>query len=153
MEVLQKYLFRSLLTKESRPSSDGLFFFSLAAGIRAPTYAQAESAFANGEVSRLCIPPKAVSCHARRSKPPRSKAERSPQSQPRAANSVNLSPRTAYPYSADHQSVSFCFCLFLINIISNHTIFLEPNYTYKCKNICYNDIANRFDNFKILMYN
>ena len=40
--------------------------------------------------------------------------------------------------------------------IKNHIklrVFLEPNYTYKHKNICYNNIAHRFDNFKILMYN
>ena len=63
----QKYLFRSLYTKEKRPSSDGRFFFPLAAKLR-PSVAdmRAESAFAKGEVSRLCIPPLAVSCHARR---------------------------------------------------------------------------------------
>ena len=44
--------------------------------------------------------------------------------------------------------------LFIINkILCQSMRFLEPNYTYKCKIICYNNSANRFDNFKILMYN
>ena len=36
IKVRQKYLFRSLLTKEKRPSSDGRFFFPLAAELRPP---------------------------------------------------------------------------------------------------------------------
>ena len=32
-------------------------------------------------------------------------------------------------------------------------VFLEPNYTYKRKIICYNNSTNRFDNFLFLMYN
>ena len=45
------------------------------------------------------------------------------------------------------------FCSLLTKFCIKLCVFLEPNYTYKHKNICYNNIANRFDNFKILMYN
>ena len=62
---------------------------------------RAVSAFAKGEVSRLCIPPTAVSCHARRFYSPFVRAERFLQTSPRAANSVNLyssiSPPPAIP--------------------------------------------------------
>ena len=45
------------------------------------------------------------------------------------------------------------FCSLLTNFRIGLCVFLEPNYTYKCKIIYYNNSANRFDNFKILMYN
>ena len=40
------------------------------------------------EISRLCIPPTAVSCHARRCYSPLVRAERYPQTKPRAANPI-----------------------------------------------------------------
>ena len=46
------------------------------------------------------------------------------------------------------------YFLFIINKILYRAMrFLEANYTYKHKIICYNNSANRFDNSKILMYN
>ena len=74
--------------QRKRPPSRWSFFFPLAGGDSNPNMCEEESAFAKGEFSRLCIPPQAVSCHARRSYPPCVQAERSPQSTPRAANSV-----------------------------------------------------------------
>ena len=54
-----------------------VFLFPLTAELRPPVAdIRAVSAFANGEVSRLCIPPKAVSCHARRCYSPFVRAER-----------------------------------------------------------------------------
>ena len=44
-----------------------VFFLSFGCGDLSPNICAEESAFAKGEISRLCIPPKAVSCHARRS--------------------------------------------------------------------------------------
>ena len=55
-----------------------------------PDIRKEESAFAKGEVSRLCIPPTAVSCHARRYYFPLVRAERYLRTKPRAANSVCL---------------------------------------------------------------
>ena len=76
----------SSAAKENRPSSDGLFsFFWLQNVGFVPGICDEESAFANGEVSRLCIPPSAVSCHARRCHSPFVRAERLSQSLPRAA--------------------------------------------------------------------
>ena len=61
----QKYLFRSLLTKEKRHPR-GVFFL-LIAELRPPVAdIRGRVCLRFSEVSRLCIPPTAVSCHARR---------------------------------------------------------------------------------------
>ena len=66
---------------------------------------------------------------------------------------MGQSPLELPKATAGHQSVSFLFLSVFNKIISNHAIFWNPTILTSAKNICYNDIANRFDNFKILMYN